>query len=136
MIYCTCSCKWTRILFQIEKVLQYNFQNVLMKLFTEKCSDQKLNDILNKIQRKNEGEFSVCECRILKRMIIRFNKCWSILFTQLLMINLSKDNMTYFKGGIIWKHLWANFHSSTVYHHGACLSSDWFLMPLIGQHFN
>lgn len=28
-----------------------------MKLFTEKCSDQKLNDILNKIQRKNEGEF-------------------------------------------------------------------------------
>lgn len=72
-----------------------------MKLFTEKCSDQKLNDILNKIQRKNEGEFSVCECRILKRMIIRFNKCWSILFTQLLMINLSKDNMTYFKGGII-----------------------------------
>lgn len=37
-----------------------------MKLFTEKCSDQKLNDILNKIQRKNEGEFSVCECRILQ----------------------------------------------------------------------
>lgn len=72
-----------------------------MKLFTEKCSDQKLNDILNKIQRKNGGEFSVCECRILKRMIIRFNNCWSILFTQLLMINLSKDNMTYFKGGII-----------------------------------
>lgn len=35
-----------------------------MKLFTEKCSDQKLNDILNKIQRKNEVQFPVFECKI------------------------------------------------------------------------
>lgn len=43
------------------------FSNVLMKLFTEKCSDQKLNDILNKIQRKNEVQFSVFECKIWKK---------------------------------------------------------------------
>lgn len=28
-----------------------------MKLFTEKCSDQKLSDILNKIQRKMKVSF-------------------------------------------------------------------------------
>lgn len=39
-----------------------------MKLFTEKCSDQKLNDILNKIQReKNEVQFSLFECKIWKK---------------------------------------------------------------------
>lgn len=74
-----------------------------MKLFTEKCSDQKLSDILNKIQRKMKVSF---QC-----LNLEYGKGWSsdliivgpfYTVVNTYVINLSKDNMTFFKGGIKW----------------------------------